>query len=109
MPEEKTGVLENPLDRDQGDLHNQIALFLIAVYKSEHGEQPHKVNLSWMAAVILRLANQRNQTDAVDRASLERYLRSELEKQELPFGAIDTVVSWAHDRLIEVQGLSSST
>ena len=103
LPKENTGVLENPLDKEQSDLHNQIALFLIAAYESEHSEQPHAVDLTWMSSVVRRIANQRNQTVAFNIDALERYVRTELERQGLPFDRIDNVVFWSRERLQEMQ------
>ena len=89
-------------DEMPADFHRQIALFLLACHRSEHGDQPHPVETRWISSVIRRIASQRNQSVGFNESEFERQVRAELDRLNQT-AAADDIVNWAQIRLKQAQ------
>lgn len=105
MTAEETDTRRETQDEVHGDLHRQIALFLLACHRSEYGEHPHPVEVRWMASVIRRITSQRNQTIGFNLKQLEERVREELGYLNLPQEEKAPIISWTQVRLNEVQAM----
>ena len=102
MPPGTPGVKPDK-PKDQGDLHRQIALFLLACHRSEHCDNPHPVDVRWMLSVIRRIASQRDQAIGFSAEILKQSLLQELDRLNTPAERTDPILEWALDRLKQAQ------